>query len=142
MRRPVAYLAIALLVAACAPVVDGINLDGTTWRATDVAGSTPVDGREPWVSFDGSNITGSAGCNGYGATNVSIAGNHITIDGFAMTAALCTPASETLMRVEERFAAALREATGIHVTESGLEIATTMGDLVFERIEGPAPTPG
>jgi heat shock protein HslJ len=44
------------------------DLTGKIWALTSLAGSEPVRGTNPTIEFAGGHVTGSTGCNAYGAT--------------------------------------------------------------------------
>ena len=57
---------LAAAVAACTPLmVDGRDVDNTSWRAVSVAGREPPAGAEPTLRFDFATVEGNAGCNAY-----------------------------------------------------------------------------
>lgn len=126
---------LVLLAAACAPSVDGLALNGTAWRAVTVNGAPPVAGREPTLVFNLGEISGSAGCNGYGSQNVKIEGHSITIRDLGMTAVACGgpdgSSDNPIMRTEMAFYRALSAATTIGLGGGRLVIAGPEGELVF-----------
>jgi heat shock protein HslJ len=91
-------LALAVLaagVAACTPLlVDGRDVDNTTWRAVSVAGRVPPAGAEPTLRFDFATVEGNAGCNGYvGQRQATITDGRLDLGEILATAGGCVDAA-------------------------------------------------
>lgn len=112
-----------------------VVLDGTRWTLVgtgDPANLTPpVAGTEISAEFTPDAVTGSSGCNGYGASYV-IDGNQITFDssGFASTLMAC---EDAIMRQEDAFRAALQNVTAVSIDGDRLTLTHPDGVLVFEQ---------
>lgn len=132
--------ALALLLSACGPdpIVDGVTLEGTRWRAIAVAGLPPVAGHEPTldVAFKGGPMSGSAGCNDYSWTYRSFPGGVINVAGLSQSVRQCEGGDPTLALIEDRFLNALKAGQRIDIVEGRLEISTGVGKLVFQSVEG------
>jgi heat shock protein HslJ len=130
--------ALALVLAACGPdpVVDGVVLEQTEWKALGVAGLSPVVGREPTLAFALGAVTtsGSAGCNDYSWTYRSLPGGAISVAGLSQSDRTCAGRDAIVAQVEDRFLAALKSARRIDVVSGRLEISSAVGTLVFEQI--------
>lgn len=120
-----------LLIAVGCQVLPGVPapaIDGTGWRATDVAGQPPVAGSEPTVFFDGGRIGGSTGCNSYGG-EVALEGTSVRLGEIATTLIGCEAA---IGDVERRFSAALAASQRLTIRADGmLVLSGPAGDLVF-----------
>ena len=118
----------AVLVAACqllpaAPT----DLDGTAWRAVAVAGQPPVAGAEPTIRFDGARLTGSTGCNTFGA-GFGIVGERLNVGELVMTEIACAgPIAEQ----ERRFIEALLDVEWIRLGPGQLSLAGPRHSLDF-----------
>jgi heat shock protein HslJ len=142
-RLALAILLAAVMSACVEPTkVDGVILQGTTWRALSIAGVSPVLGHEPTLAFQGTGVRGSGGCNDYGGAHAQIEGNTITITNIGMQSNFCEPRESPLMRAEQQFFLALAAATEIHVVDGQLRLSTPMGDLTFEPVIGPGSSVG
>ncbi|HEY7600234.1 MAG TPA: META domain-containing protein [Candidatus Limnocylindrales bacterium] len=89
-------LAATLLVLACAgPAASAPNLDGRQFLSVDVsvngAPLTLVPGTRIRISFDGTNIGASAGCNHLGGS-YRLDGGRLVVGQLAMTEMGCDPA--------------------------------------------------
>jgi heat shock protein HslJ len=145
VRRPRVHRSLlaclALLVAGCGPdpIVDGVDLAGTRWRALEVAGLPPVVGHEPTLEFPSAEgpVSGWAGCNDVSWTYRSFPGGLISVAGLSQSDRACEAAGPVVRQVEGRLIAALKAANRIDVVDGRLQISTAAGSLVFERI-GPS----
>lgn len=135
----VALLALVLTGCAANTIVGGVALDHTEWRAVRILGRLPVVGHEPTLTFTGSAVLGSAGCNGFGSQHVTIDGENVRIQDLGMTAMLCGRSDSELMRREGDFFVALDTAAEISFRDGQLVIMGGTGELVFARI-GPSAT--
>ena len=132
-----------MAAAACstAPSVDGIPLDGTSWVVVNVAGQTPVLGREPNLTFGDGALSVWFGCNGGGAQRVEISGSTIKVRELLSTAMACSgpadvdPLDNPIMRIEDALRQALFGANHIAMREGELVISGSGGDVVFRRLQ-------
>ena len=67
-------------------------LDGRTFVSTGVEGYQLVDGTQVQLTFDGTNLSATAGCNQL-ASGYSLDGDVLLVDAMATTQMACTPAS-------------------------------------------------
>lgn len=123
--------AILVLVSISCQALPGLPtpaLDGTGWRATDVAGQPPVAGSEPTMFFDKGRIAGSTGCNGFGG-DIAIEGASLKVGEIATTLIGC---DGQIGEIEGRFSRALAVAERVVVRADGmLVLSGPAGDLVF-----------
>jgi len=129
-----AVLALGLLVAcataACVPASS--ELDGTSWRGVAIAGQSVIPGREPTLAFADGKVTGSGGCNGFGAA-YRLEGDRITFTDLAMTAMGCLGPEGAL---EERFIAILGTAERVVASGDRLSLVSPGGSLDYVRVPG------
>jgi len=132
---------LALSLAACSSLsVDGLTLNGTSWRAVSVAGNLPVAGSEPTLTFElGGQIDGSTGCNTYASNDpIAISGNDFRGGGSVlMTLGACVGEDGVdlpVMAIERAFSDALSAANRIGLRRGALVLAGPRGELVFERV--------
>ncbi len=82
--------------------------------------------------IDGTQISGSAGCNGYGGS-ITIDGNQLTIGELVSTLMLC--ADDDVNEREGEFLAALRTVTSYEIIRETLSLYAEDGTLVANFIE-------
>jgi heat shock protein HslJ len=122
----------ALFVAACGGAAEAqIDLGGSAWRLTDLAGGGVVAGSEVTLEFIDGRITGTAGCNGYGSEYTLDDGELALGEAMASTMMWC----EGLMEQETAYLAALATADGVTLADGQLTVHTDEGDLVFVTAE-------
>jgi heat shock protein HslJ len=138
LRAMVLFLALAACGAQQVPTDEPpeIDVEGT-WRLT----SGRVDGRavamvEDWpitLTVEGSSISGTAGCNGYGARLVGRNGAiGVDGDGIASSAMACEP--DAVMDAEAAYLAALGTLTAITVDGDELVVTGPDVELRFEAV--------
>ena len=129
-----ALLAIAAL-AACAKD-DALGLDGTLWRLESYLNA---DGEtvqaladvDVTATFDGGRLSGSAGCNQYGATYTR-RGNKLTLELLEVTLMLCQ--SEPIMAQEGAYVEALSRVARYRVTGDELDLLDEDGAVVASYV--------
>ena len=99
-----------------------IALWGTAWRLENLAGAAVPDSTQPTLEFapDG-RASGNGSCNRFNGV-VTVAGNTIRFDGIAATRKAC---AEAVMRQEDVYFAALRQAESFEVEGEILRIYAT-----------------
>jgi len=129
LRGPLIGVAVpAVLVAACQLLpAEPADLEGTAWQAVAVAGQPPVAGAEPTIRFDGARLTGSTGCNTFGA-GYGIVGERFSVGELVMTEIACAgPIAEQ----ERRFVEALLAVEWIRLGPGQLSLAGLRDSLDF-----------
>ena len=91
------------------------TLAGTAWQAVVVAGRAPVAGSEPTALFALGDVSGTTGCNQYGA-GYEYAAGEIRVADIASTRIGCDGA---VGQVETLFIAALRATRVVAIDEAG-----------------------
>ncbi|MEL7159027.1 MAG: META domain-containing protein, partial [Actinomycetota bacterium] len=123
--------------------IDVDVLEGSTWTLRAGGGSAGeipiVDGWPLTIVFDGTNLGGTAACNGYGGT-YTIDGHQLMIDGIGQTQAACEP---DVLASESAYLTALLDVDAIELAgdaEGGYELALSGAatELLF-RAEAPVP---
>lgn len=128
----VALAALPLLLTACAhdaapasPTREP-NADprGTAWALSALRGAPPVAGSSVTAEFgaDG-RLTGSSGCNRYGAT-YSLHGDSLTIEPGMGTMMACAP---EIMAQEQAYLAALKDVRSYRARFDSLELKDASG---------------
>lgn len=149
MQRILGGALLILLVVACAadpeppaagavdentPTPQHPKLVDTEWLLLEwgPAGALvkPVEGTLITLLFSHSEVSGSSGCNGYGAT-YTVDSNRITFDtsDFMTTLMACEPA---VMEQEHDYLTALQTAESYTLSEDRLTIHTPTVDLVYQ----------
>ncbi len=129
--------AAGLVFAACSSGDDAASLTDSPWQATqylDASGglADPAEGTILSATFDGEEVTGSAGCNNYfGAYTTD--GDAISIGPLASTQMFC----EGGMDEETAYLTAIQTADSFEISGDTLELKqgdTTM--VVYEAAPG------
>lgn len=117
-----------VLVAGCQLLpADPANLDGTAWQAVAVAGQRPVAGAEPTIRFDGARLSGSTGCNTFGAA-YEVVGERFSVGELVMTEMAC---ANPIAEQERRFIEALLAVEWIRLGPGQLGLAGLRDSLDF-----------
>lgn len=126
-------LPVLMLLSACAS--SGGNLAGTEWELVSLDGDTQVGevigGHAVTIGFQDTEVSGSAGCNGYGGT-YQVSGSRITFSELVSTLMACE--SDGVMAVEQAFLQALGSADQFSVSGNTLTITGGGHTLIFERM--------
>ncbi len=103
-------------------------LDGTSWRAIEIAGSAPVAGTDPQIRFSNGSFSGTTGCNSFGAPFTFEAGR-FAVGEMQMTAMGCLgPVGDQ----EAAFMRILGAADSLAILDGRLTISSPGGGrLVF-----------
>ena len=128
----VACLLAAGACEAAAPSSSPVSLAGTHWQVISIAGRAPLPRNAPTLAFEAGRVSGTAGCNGYGSTAVSVAGNTISLKDLAMTAMGCV--DQAVMEQETSYFQTLAAASRIAVADGRLSLSGPRGELVFARV--------
>lgn len=136
-----ALMILGIVISACSPVQpasSSLSLEGSRW---DLAGfrtpdtfTPPVLKTQITLDFKGNEVSGSAGCNGYGA-GYTLEGDSISFstEGFVSTLMYCEP--QEIMDQETRFLDWMQKAETVELPGEQLIIHTTEGDLVFDKAQ-------
>ncbi len=117
------------------------SLEGKTWQMTSYFDGesgilSALEGTTVIARFEDGSVSGSAGCNHYGAPYKAKAGE-VSIESAAVTEMYCeTPAG--VIDQETRFLAALTQASRYRVEGSRLGLYNDTGNLVVEFIQVPS----
>ena len=108
-------------------------LNGTAWQVTGYyignAIVSPISGTTLTMRFDGSTISGNAGCNTYNAT-YSVSGSSISIGAISTGMSMCdTPTG--IMEQERDFLAALRSSATFQFDASQLTLRRADGTVTI-----------
>ncbi len=82
---------VAMLLTACGgsgAADQSASLDGTSWVLTAFNKNRPLDGREPTISFEDGQASGTTGCNSYGG-GYQLKGDQLSFDAMFMTEMFC-----------------------------------------------------
>jgi len=138
MRRPFAALGcLIVLLVGCAEPGDGpaADLSDVPWELVsgtiDGAPVPLVTGFPITLTISEDAATGTAACNGYGAT-VTTSGAEITFSGLGATEMACSP--NEVMESEQRYLEALPRVESWSGTESDLALMGDEVELNFEAL--------
>jgi heat shock protein HslJ len=141
--RPFAALGCVLaILAGCAEPGDGraAGLTGVPWElvsgTVDGASLTLVAGSPITLTISEDTATGTAACNGYGAT-ASTSGDDVTFSGLGATEMACSP--DEVMQSEQQYLEALPRVESWSSSEGNLTLTGSGVELLFEALP-PAPT--
>jgi heat shock protein HslJ len=132
-RRVVAVCFLAMLAfsaVACGATSD--DLRDTQWTIESIAGSAPIQGAAPTLSFAAGEIEGTTGCNHYGGS-YSASKSDLSFGGVYQTEMACmTPAG--IMERERAYLDALRSVAGYRVESGRLELLDDSGALILSFV--------
>jgi heat shock protein HslJ len=142
MRRLLPALGCAVVVLTACADPGGQRADPTAFAWELASGSVDgaeipvVDGHPITLSFSEDAATGTAACNGYGAT-VTTSGAEITFSGLGATEMACSP--DQVMESEQRYLEALPQVESWSSTDATLTLTGERVELLFEALP-PVPT--
>jgi heat shock protein HslJ len=122
-------LIVSLTACGGASGSGGDPLDGTSWTLNAYSGTSLIPGTTVNLTFEGGELSGSAGCNHYFGS-YEVRGSTITIEGVGMTEMFCME-PEGVMEQEKVYLSALSAAQTFQVDGGRLVIASSGGDLTF-----------
>lgn len=134
-------LIVTVLLAACTPAQPAspaLSLDGSMWNLSGFRTgddlTPPVLNTHPTLDFKDGQVSGSAGCNGYGAS-YTLDGDKISFgsEGFMSTMMYCE--AQGIMDQETRFLDWMQKAESVEVVGEQLIVHTPEGDLVFDKAQ-------
>jgi heat shock protein HslJ len=109
------------------------ELDGTSWKLTEMAGSVPVQGSIITAKFSGGKVGGSSGCNTYSG-NYKVKGSTLQISDVAGTEMACLAAG--VMDQEQVYFGYLAKAASYEWSETQLTInAADNVKLIFVSVQ-------
>jgi len=111
----------------------GLDLEGTSWRATLIRDVAPLAGAEPTIRFDGGQAGGTTGCNTYGGAYHVDADGGFTIESMIMTEMACDGGRGTQ---EGAVIEILSAAARIELADGHLEISGQAGSITFVQVQG------
>jgi heat shock protein HslJ len=114
-----------LLTAACGLLSSEDPLASTKWQLETLNGQDRLPGSVVTLEFADQRLSGSAGCNSFGA-GYKIKGEEIIIDAIAMTEMAC--ADEGVMGQESTYTQLLGEAKIFSVSDTELVLSNATGD--------------
>jgi heat shock protein HslJ/uncharacterized membrane protein len=113
-----------------------VTLLGTAWRLDRLGGAAIRGGAQPTLEFPAEGRAGGQGsCNRFNGI-VSVEGNAIMFAGIAATRKAC---AEAVMRQEDTYLSALREAVRFEADAESLRIFSAGRDEPLRFIAAPAP---
>jgi len=123
--RRFASLALTIALVGVVGCAGGDDLDGTAWRAVEIAGRPVLAGVDATIGFSGGEVSGSSSCNSYTGTYEASSGGAyggaptLSITNVGGTEMAC---EEPVMDQEARFVAALLNATTYRLDSGRLEL--------------------
>lgn len=117
MRRVVISAVLVAFAAGCSSSGD-VMLNGTVWTASEVNGRV-VDGAEVTAIFDDGRMSGTSGCNRYGA-DYETSGSDFALTGPIMSTLMAC--EEPVMDLEQRYLRALESVSRLAQDNSTLNL--------------------
>jgi heat shock protein HslJ len=130
IRAAAMVLVVALGLAGCAGFPPGSGLDATEWRVTGIDGVVPVAGSEPFIRFEGDQLSGTTGCNSFGG-GYTLAGDQLRIEPMSQTEMAC---DGPLGEQEAAMMAVLQMADRLVVAGDSMTISGPDGLLELTRV--------
>jgi heat shock protein HslJ len=118
-----------LMSAGCATTGSAVR---GTWTAVSSAPQPLVTESTITITFDGSSVTGSSGCNGYGSRSARVS-NGTLIMGETASSAMACMGPPGLMEQEARFYALLNARPQIQVDGDTLLLTGQAITVTFRR---------
>ena len=143
MRRPIVacmILVLAALMAKCTTADQGRALLDTEWVLVSLNGDALVEGRTITLSFGGTSLDGSGGCNTYGGS-YAVSEEHLRLSELYWTEMACVE-PRGLMEQEQAYFQALNAVTSFRLSGERLELyaESEAPILVFVTAGGPSPS--
>ena len=114
------------------PALSGPPFTGTLWRLVTFDAGDPTlalpGNIEITATFDGGEVSGSAGCNTY-TGGYAVEGDRVQVAGMGLTKKACEP---EVMQAEQRFVAEMQKSDIVVVEPGRLTVITDNGLMVFE----------
>jgi len=128
-RIALALLALTCLISAgCSSTGNAVR---GSWSAVSSSPQALVTGSTITIAFDGSRVTGSAGCNGYGSRSARVSNGTLIMGETASSAMACMRPG--LMAQEERFYALLNGRPQVQVDGDTLVLTGPAMTMTFRR---------
>jgi heat shock protein HslJ len=128
----VAFLTVTSALTSCltAGRSAGMNdLPGTSWELTTLSGSELLPGTAITLDFEEEDLSGSAGCNHYGA-GYQLSENSLSVGDIAVTEMAC-PEPQGILEQEAAYLTALSGAASYQVAGEQLEIRDETSEQVL-----------
>ena len=104
-------------------------LQSREWVVEDINKGGVIDRYHATLKFDGSNVTGSTGCNRF-TGSFEFSGNTVTLSPLATTRRACAPA---VMDLEQKFLNALSGPVSVSKDDTGALILTSASGSILAR---------
>ena len=127
-----------LAVLACSVAGCGLlggskdDLAGTTWKIETMGGSPPPVTTIITAEFNDGRISGSSGCNSYGAT-YTVGDGKLELGETVVTEMACL--EEDVMQFEQSFLELLAMVRSYSVSESRLDLMDEGGNVVLSFVQ-------
>lgn len=102
-----------------------------TWTAVSASPEPLVLSAAITIKFDGVSVTGSGGCNGYGASSATVSNGKLVVDGTVSTSLACQEPG--LMEQEGRFQELLGSQPKVQVEGDTLVLTGAKTTMTFNR---------
>lgn len=122
---------VLIILAACGPDPDQLKeLAGTRWKLLSIDGEALLAGTYILLEIDSKTVSGSAGCNRYGAEVIFSDKNQIQFKDISNTVEGCTTPAGVLEQ-EETYLYLLSQVMGYGYDQEGLRLIDEQG---YERL--------
>jgi heat shock protein HslJ len=141
MKRAALLTLVTLVTAACLGSDFADSIEGSWVLASGSANGEPIlvlESHPITMTLDGSNIDGTAACNGYGGTyRVASNGNFQIVDGLSITEMACSPPE--VMDSEAQFMEAMINVDHVALDGTTLTLSGEGYELAFGPDDDPPP---
>jgi heat shock protein HslJ len=134
MKIVLTLLASLVLISGCGFLAAKDPLSGTKWQLRNLGDAEPIPGSVVTIEFADQRMSGSAGCNSYGA-GYEIDGDRLVFDAIAMTEMAC--ADDTVMQQESKFTQLLGQVMTYKLFKDELALSDKGGNVLMTF--GPKP---
>ncbi len=134
MKFALVFLAGLIMISGCGILGSKDPLNGTKWQLQTIGDAEPIASSVVTIEFSDQRMSGSAGCNSYGA-GYQIDGKLILFDAVAMTEMAC--ADELVMQQEGDFTRLLDQVDSFKYSNEVLEFVDAEGKTIMTFIPRP-----
>ena len=124
----IVFIVTGILSSCNLPGAAKADLEGTRWQVETIDGAAPAAGVVITAEFNDGRISGSAGCNSYGAAYSAKDGS-LSLEAVASTQMYCV--EEGVMDAEAQFLGALGKVKGYSTANDRLELTDESGKVLM-----------
>ena len=125
-------LILLILVLPACSALSGDSLAGTQWKVVSLADTPVLVGSVLTMEFKDGSVSGSAGCNAYGAA-YQLNGKKVSVKTASMTLMACP--GPGVMEQEQRFMDLTAQVAGFQVADNQLKLLDANGKTLITLVK-------